>query len=134
MATIRSGSNIGCAACWQAEPSAVYAAFQSFDLDASLIDEPHHIVSIRRCPKCSQKYLSIFTETVDYLDGEDPQYRVILPLTNAEARRLDRLGDTVTEQDLTSIGVRRTSLRIDHPKGAPFALYWGTGVQIRDHD
>ena len=40
----------------------------------TLIDESHFSISILRCPECSQRFVSIFTELIDWEDGDDSQY------------------------------------------------------------
>ncbi|HEU4872420.1 MAG TPA: hypothetical protein VFT44_04910 [Pyrinomonadaceae bacterium] len=36
------------------------------------------------CPSCSQRYLQVTTETVDWKDGEDPIFRTIIPIDDEE--------------------------------------------------
>jgi hypothetical protein len=101
---------------------------------ADLIDESHFHVTIRQCPACSQSFVSIFTETIDWADGEDPQYWTLMPLTPREAADLTRQGGAVTEAALTGLGPGRRSLHHDHPKGAEARSYWDTGIQVGWHD
>jgi len=88
-------SEYGCEKCWSSEASEAWRAVTSIPIEAYLIDESHYIVSIRLCPSCSQHYLQVTTETVDWKDGEDPIYRTIIPIDNAErieltsSKRLD---------------------------------------------
>ena len=40
---------------------------------------------VLQCRRCDQRFLSVFTETIDWQDGEDPQQWAVLPITNEEA-------------------------------------------------
>ena len=91
-AIIDSEQDFGCAQCWQQDATLVISAFCAFEIDSYLIDESHYIVTIRHCLKCSQKFLSVFTEMVDYVDGDDPQYRIIMPITTDESKKINPIG------------------------------------------
>ena len=125
---MESEQDFGCAECWQQDASLVISAFSVLKIDSYLIDESHYIVAIRYCLKCSQKFLSVFTEMVDYADGDDPQYRMVMPITTDESEKLIQLGDFISNKNLASIGIGRRSLRWDYAKGATVSIYWGTGV------
>jgi hypothetical protein len=86
------------------------------------------------CPHCSQRFVSVFTETVDWADGEDPQYWTTLPLTGTEAETLLKKKDDVSEDTLEMLGVGRKSLRRDYAKGEQPRVYWGIGLIIGPHD
>jgi hypothetical protein len=105
----------------------------SIPIEARLIDDSHYIVGIRACPSCSQRYLQVTTEVVDWKDGEDPIYRTIIPIDNAEQARLiasKPLDTSVIE----GIGAGRLSLKYDWPKGQDPSTYWSTGVHVGLHD
>jgi len=89
---------------------------------------------ILACPHCAQRFVSVFTEMIDWRDGDDPQYWTLLPITEAEAADLVRDGDALTETTLNSLGSGRRCLRIDHPKGAPKKIFWATGMRVGLHD
>jgi hypothetical protein len=55
---------------------------------------------ILACPRWAQRFLSVFTETINWEDGDDPQYWTLLPLTGAETADLVREGDSITETEL----------------------------------
>lgn len=100
---------------------------------SKLIDESHHIISLRQCPNCGQSFVSVFTETVDWIDGEDPQYRTVMPLTEQEAAKLEARTQSL-EGTLQSLAPERRSLKIDFPKGAKMTQYWSQGIRIGSHD
>jgi hypothetical protein len=126
-------SEYGCEECWSSEAAEAWRAVRSIPIQAHLIDESHYIVSIRVCPSCSQHYLQVTTETVDWKDGEDPIYRTIIPIDDAERTELTsskRLDANVIE----GVGVGRQSLKFDWPKNQEPSTYWSTGVRVGLHD
>ena len=126
-------SKYGCEKCWSSDASEAWSAVTSIPIQTYLIDESHYIVSIRVCPACSQHYLQVTTETVDWQDGEDPIYRTIIPIDDAERTELTsnkRLDANVIE----SVGVGRESLKFDWPKNQKPSTYWDTGVRVGVHD
>ena len=129
-----TGNEFGCERCWPPAAAAAMEARSRLKTAAELIDESHFHVTLRACPACSQQYVSIFTETIDWADGEDPQYWTLMPVTPEEAARLIAAGGALTEAALNVLGPGRRSLHHDHPKGEPARSYWGTGVQVGWHD
>ena len=126
-------SEYGCEECWSSEASAAWRAVTSIPIQAYLIDESHYIVSIRVCPSCSQHYLQVTTETVDWKDGEDPIYRTIIPIDDAE--RTDLTSRECLDADvIESVGVGRQSLKFGWLKNQEPSTYWGTGVRVGVHD
>ena len=126
-------SEYGCGECWSSESSEAWRSVTNIPIQTYLIDESHYIVSIRVCPSCSQPYLQVTTETVDWKDGEDPIYRTIIPINDAERTELtssERLDANVIE----GVGVGRQSLSFDWPKNQEPSTYWGTGVRVGPHD
>jgi hypothetical protein len=99
-----------------------------------LIDESHFHVMILECPRCSQRFLSVFTETIDWEDGDDSQYWTLLPLTEAEAAGMVNRGESLEESEIERLGPGRRCLRRSHPKGERAALSWGTGIFVGLHD
>ena len=124
---------VGCADCWPESADDAWRAREFLDRD-DLIDESHFIVALLRCPECGQAFLSVFTETIDWQDGDDPQHWTVLPVTSSEAEALLEKKEQLTEQDLLGMGAGRRSLLLDAPKGRPSALCWGSGLFIGPHD
>ena len=93
-----------------------------------LVDESHYIVSILVCPSCTQRFVSAFSETVDWTGGDDSQYWTLMPITAAEAVDLVQQGDSLTEAKLAALGPGRQALRRDYPTGQAPHIYWGTGA------
>jgi hypothetical protein len=129
-----SNETFGCERCWPPSADAAQGARRTLTREAVLIEESHFNVMVRVCPSCSQRFVSVFTETIDWEDGEDPQYWMLLPLTISEAADLVQQGSSLTEATLNALGRGRKCLRHDHPKGEGTRSYWGTGIAVRHHD
>ena len=89
---------------------------------------------ILACRSCSQRFLSVFTETIDWADGEDPQYWTLLPITETEASELTQQPGSLTEAALEALGPKRRCLRHDYPKARAPSSYWGAGITVGFHD
>lgn len=124
----------GCDLCRPADARAAWAARDGLTRLRELIDESHFIVAILVCPRCAQRYVSIFTEMIDWEDGNDPQYWTLMPITEAEAEGLIERGTSLDEMSLNALGRGRRCLRRDHPKAGPPRVFWGSGVLIGPHD
>ena len=98
---------------------------------SELIDESHFHVMILACPRCSQRFLSVFTETIDWADGEDPQYWTLLPVTEAEAAGVFGQRESLTETMIETLGPGRRCLRRAHPKRARPTADLGRGYVRR---
>jgi hypothetical protein len=129
-----STEKFGCERCWPGSADGADKARGMLTREADLIDESHLHVMIRACPSCDQRYVSVFTETIDWADGEDPQYWTLMPITTSEAFDLVRQGSALTEVTLNALGRGRKCLHHDHPKDEPPSSYWGIGIGIRQHD
>ena len=124
----------GCDLCWPADAGAAWAARVGLTRLKELIDESHFIVALLACPRCAQRHLSIFTELIDWEDGNDPQYWTLMPITEAEAEGLIRREASLDETSLNALGRGRRSLRRAHPKAGPPRVFWGSGVLVGPHD
>ena len=124
----------GCKDCWPDSTDAAWKARSDLTHEAELIDESHFHVMILKCDRCGQRYLSAFAETVDWADGEDPQYWSLLPITDAEAGKLGEQRESTTEGEFLAPGPERRCLRRDFPKGSEPRAYWVSGMLIGPHD
>lgn len=86
------------------------------------------------CAHCRQRFLSVFCETIDWADGEDPQYWTLTPLTEEETEALAARGGEIAETDIAALGGERRTLCRDFPKAEPIRTYWTRGMSIRPHD
>lgn len=124
----------GCEHCCPCDTNTAWEASGTLTREVNLIDKSHFRVMILKCPACNQSFIFVFTETIDWEDGEDPQYWTILPLTQKETADVVHQGSSLTEAKLNSLGPHRQSLRRDHPKAEPPHIYWATGILVRPYD
>ena len=119
---------------WPPTPDAAWEARGALTHVEELIDESHFHVMILACPQCTQRFISVFTETVDWEDGDDPQYWTLLPITETEAVDLVKQRNSLTEIGLNALGPGRRCLRRDYPKVVVPRTFWGTGISVGLHD
>jgi hypothetical protein len=100
------------------------------------VDESHFIVSILRCVRCGQHFLSLFCERIDWADSDDPQTRVMVPVSVDEVQRLQTANIAADENTILEIVANeRRFLYHDMPKGAADTLAWMTRLLfIPGHD
>ena len=130
----RARKDFGCERCWPATPDAAWEARRLLARVADLIDESHFHVMILVCRNCTQRFVSVFTETIDWEEGDDPQFWTLLPITGAEAAWLVQRRGSMTESQLNALGPKRRCLRHDYPKATVPRSSWGTGISVRPHD
>lgn len=121
----------GCASCWPADADAAWEARQSLGREAELVDEPHFHMMLLVCGACGQRFLSVLIETVDWVNGDDPQHWSLLPLT---AHAATELRGGLSGPGLAALGRDRRSLRRDHPAAGAARAFWSTGVATGPHD
>src|SRR5689334_15312614 len=102
----------GCKQCIPIEPTT--ATSLGLELVVHLVGESHFGVSIRRCATCGQQFAWVFTETIDWDRGEDPQCTTVMPLTEGEAAGAIAHGER-SLADLAGIAVQRRFLCDDWP-------------------
>ncbi len=127
-------ANFGCERCWPSSADAAWEARGALTHVADLIDESHVHVMILACPNCAQRFLSIFTETVDWMGGDDAQCWKLMPITAVEAADLIHRQDSLTEAELATLGAGRRCLWRDHPTAATPCTFWQTGITDSLHD
>jgi hypothetical protein len=96
----------------------------SLDHAAELLDDSHLIVRILGCPACGQRFLSVFTEEVDWVDSDDSQYWSPLPITLVEAVDLAQRGGEQAALAVNSLAPGRRCLQRSYPKGGEARVYW----------
>jgi hypothetical protein len=124
----------GCEHCWPTAADAAWKARDGLTHTAELIDESHYHVMILACPRCGQRFLSAFTEMIDWSDGDDAQHWTVIPVTESEATELTRRGSELTEVEINSLGSDRRSLLRKYPTGEGPCEFWGKGITVGPHD
>jgi hypothetical protein len=99
-----------------------------------LINGLHFEVKILVCDRCTQRFVSIFTERINWQGGEDPLYWTLMPITETEAADLIRRQSSLTEASLNALGPGRRCLQHDCPEASAPRTCWGTGIFVGPHD
>lgn len=132
---IDSSMNVsGCESCWPDAADAAWKARDGLTLTAELIDEFHYHVMILACPRCGQRFLSVFSEMIDWSEGDDAQHWAVVPITEGESVELSRRGSELTEAEISSFGPNRRSLLRNYPTGKGPSECWGKGIRVGPHD
>lgn len=88
---------------------------------ATYEDDSHLIRKVKRCRKCRQLYFYEFYEEIDWVGGNDPQYRTWIPIEDEDSA-----------EELSSLSplqlLRYSGIRSDFPSDAdhPIAPRWVT--------
>jgi hypothetical protein len=123
---------LGCRECIPEEPASATAL--NLGEEARLVDESHFTVKIRFCQQCGQKFLWVFTEQIDHVNGEDPQCWSVLPISPEEAEALIEAGDNLDLEAVSRLGMRRRFLRDESPAFGPRNCGYLFGQLIGPHD
>jgi hypothetical protein len=128
-------SGPGCGQCSDADPAVAEERRGSLGFVARIADESHFFVTLRRCRSCGQDYASIFCETIDWQDSDDPQYTLLIPLTAAEARSLSEAGEDGVEAALGNLSPRRYLFNARGKGEKDWSRYWARGpISVPRHD
>jgi hypothetical protein len=120
----------GCKDCYGNDPSVAWKALSN--PVRSIVEESHFGVNIRRC-NCGQNFVVVFTERIDWQNGEDSQTWIALPVSPVEAEGL--VDDTALISTITTLGSERRFLVRDYPTGGDLTLWWRDGdLMIGPHD
>ncbi len=120
----------GCPRCWPAKPDLAWEARRALMPVHELVDESHVHITLRACAECSQHFLSVFVESVDWADGDDPQYWSTMPVRMEESIQLVVLPVAKLLTMLGELGADRPALHRDAPKGAPVTVSWRNGFRL----
>ncbi len=128
--------SFGCSACWPPSAEGAWKARQDLlEHEEDIVNESHYHVMILKCPTCAQRFISIFSEQIDWVAGEDPQYWTVMPLTPEETADLVRRGSSLPESDLMNLAPARRSLQRDFSAGAHKpSVFWSMGIWFPWHD
>lgn len=122
-------------ACLDSDPQVARAAIGSASTTDSLTDESHFMVTLLQCPVCGQCFLKIFTELIDWTNGDDSQAWMYVPISAAEAALLRSAGERVNDRFLLDMKIDRRFLSVVYPRGGEKRVQWGAGpLVILPHD
>jgi hypothetical protein len=124
----------GCERCWPESAELAWAARRDLRACAVWIDESHFNVRGLECPHCTRRYLSVFTESVDWVNGEDAQRWLMAPVSAHEYERAEGLVTKSIEAALSVVPAERRSLCHDFPSGEDARTFWSSGLRVGRHD
>ncbi|MGF6808437.1 hypothetical protein OKW30_003563 [Paraburkholderia sp. Clong3] len=124
----------GCANCWPASPEAAWDARRELRELAMWVDEAHFNVRGLQCVHCSRRFISVFTESIDWINGDDGQSWTTAPVTAAEFAQLEAALPSSIDAALRLVPANRRSLRRDHPSGQDAQIGWTSGIDVCSHD
>src|SRR5271170_7364991 len=119
-----TSKEFGCSACYGKDPEKAAENLRNCKAIADLVDGSHFSLDILSCPGCSQRYVYIWNETIDWKDGDDAQYTSVLPITNDEANELVAQGKDVRINRIEEFGRSRRYLHINCPTGIKKSVRW----------
>lgn len=121
----------GCRYCWPRAANAAWKARHLLEQEVDLIDQSHFHVMILACRRCGQRFVSVFTEMIDWVRGDDAQSWRLIPITSEEQAELSA---TVSEAELERLGPGRRCLVRDYPTGERPRINWTSGLFVDRHD
>ena len=124
----------GCLRCWPATPEAAWHARRGLRELAMWIDEAHLSVRGLQCVHCARRFISVFTESIDWINGDDAQTWTTVPVTADEFTRVEAALASSIEAALRVVPAERRSLRRDHPSGGDDQIGWARGIDVCSRD
>jgi hypothetical protein len=127
---MHESETFGCQHCWPSDPDAAWKARRLLEKEVDLIDESHFHVMILVCRACAQRFISVFTEMIDWEKGDDAQSWSLFPITDEERVRLS---GAPSEAELEQLAPGRRCLEHDHPTAARARTSWKYWVRVGSH-
>lgn len=125
---------VRCDACWPPSLDAAWQARSRLVEQHVLIDESHYRVRILACATCSQRFVAVFTERIDWDHGEDPQEWYLAPISAQEEAMLHAEGEGLTESTIEAAAAGRYVLRHEYPSDGEPRTSWSPILLIGPHD
>jgi hypothetical protein len=128
---MHKSETFGCRHCWPRDANAAWKARRLLEEEVGLIEESHFHVMILVCRACAQKFVSVFTEMIDWEKGDDSQSWSLIPITVEERARLSA---TPSEAELERLASGRRCLELDHPAAERACTSWKYWLFVGRHD
>jgi hypothetical protein len=123
----------GCLACFATNVDQAWKSSQAFTQVAVLLDESHCRLRLLACPRCGQRSVSVFTEMISWIDGDDDQRWMLVPISENEARQLTDMGEAAIAALPALIGASRQHVLVEHPGGGPKTIVWSKFFWVGPH-
>jgi hypothetical protein len=105
------------------------------DESEPIVNESHFSICALKCRHCGAAWIEVFSELIDWDDGDDSQAWTFAPVTSSELDVLRRAGETRAESALHQLKLDRRYIRRVDPRGNSRELYWVDGaVWLLPHD
>ncbi len=79
----KKGNDLSRCHLWQAE-LVTEEEVNALGVVETFAEESHLIRKLKKCEQCGQLYFYQFREEVDYVRGEDPVWRILIPVETRE--------------------------------------------------
>lgn len=124
---------MGCALCLADDAERAWSASRTTRLGA-LVEESHFSVQLTAC-SCGQRFVTVFTERIDWSGGEDDQTWVSAPVDEEEARQLEACAVNDCPALVVKLAGDRRFLVRFFPTGGTLGCHWRErGLRIGPHD
>lgn len=122
----------GCAHCFGGTAEEACENIPRLTLVEKLLDESHFDVSIVEC-RCGLRFLKVFCEQIDWVNGNDPQQIVVTVISAEEQPSLHGLDEAGVERALSQLSPRRC-LESWFPSDGPKSIGWKSFLSLMRHD
>jgi hypothetical protein len=97
-----------CLHCCSDDALCVWAAMRAVHL-STLVDESHFSIQLIAC-RCGQRFVKVFTERIDWQNGDDDQTWLVFAVLPAEAEQLQASSEAELHRRVTALGRGRRFL------------------------
>jgi hypothetical protein len=118
---------IPCPKCLGAEPTEAKARLLKEPREVIIADD-HFSMSLRTCSQCGQSFLCVFSELVDWSNGDDSQAQHYIPISAEEAAAFRVAGEQGAEKLLHNTKLERMHLLSTYPRGKDLSVEWRDGI------
>lgn len=126
-------TNFGCSQCFGEDADLAWTASRTVRLDA-LVEESHFSLRLTACA-CGQRFLTVFTERIDWRGGEDDQTWLSVPVSEPECEQLEQASEDARPALLSALASGRRFITRSFPTGGSLNTTWQTsGFFIGPHD
>lgn len=123
----------GCERCFGEDAALAWKASQATRL-RTFDQESHFGLHLTAC-SCGQRFVTVFTERIDWVGGEDDQTWLVLPVRDEESDRLEASPSDAVPGLVTAMGQGRRFLVRSFPTGGALSAWWReSGFGIGPHD
>jgi hypothetical protein len=123
----------GCAKCWSPDGHKAYKAVTSLPIEFHLIDKTIITVNILACPCCSQRFIHITEDIVNWRDGYDATFIKFMPINDKELAWLTSCSN-LDVRSIQNVGKDRPTLKCDWFIGIEPELHWNIGFGAIQYD